>query len=177
MEIEDNTTIPFLDVMVTKTEVTWSTRVYGKPTHTGRYLNYESTHPPHIKKGLIQSLHKRAITICQNQKERQKEIIHLRREFRINGYPRSFIDSAFKTKSLTRPEQDYRGTIYISYVKGVSEKIKRIAERYKIKTIFQTKHTLKSMFVKINTIGEPQHETLYLQYPVRLWQKLHWGNG
>jgi hypothetical protein len=41
--------------------------------------------------------------------------------------------------------------------KGVSEKIKRIAERYKIKTIFQTKHTLKSMFVKTNTIREPQH--------------------
>jgi hypothetical protein len=43
MEIEDNTTIPFLDVMVTKTEATWSTRVYRKPTHSGHYLNYEST--------------------------------------------------------------------------------------------------------------------------------------
>ena len=73
------------------------------------------------------------------------------------GTPPSFIDSAFKTKSCSRPEQNYMGTMYIAYVKGVSEKIKRIAERFKIKTIFQTKHTLKSMFVKTTPKGEPQH--------------------
>ena len=157
METEVNNTIPFLDVLVTKTDATFSTKVYRKPTHTGRYLNFESNHPPHIKKGLIRGLQKRAITICQDQNDQHKEISHLRREFLTNGYPPSFIDSAFKTKSCSRPEQNYMGTMYIAYVKGVSEKIKRIAERFKIKTIFQTKHTLKSMFVKTTPKGEPQH--------------------
>jgi hypothetical protein len=42
MKRELNNTIPFLDVPVIRKEMTLATRVYRKPTHTGRYLNFKS---------------------------------------------------------------------------------------------------------------------------------------
>ena len=36
------------------------TSVYRKPTHTDRYLSYNSDHPPHVKRGVIKSLLNRA---------------------------------------------------------------------------------------------------------------------
>jgi predicted GIY-YIG superfamily endonuclease len=38
--------------------------------------------------------------------------------------------------------------VYIPYVKGVSEKFKCIGNRYNIRTIFKTKHTLSSSRMK-----------------------------
>jgi hypothetical protein len=50
METESENVTACLDVLVIK--------VYRKPTHTGRYLNFNSNHLPHVKRDLIQSLHK-----------------------------------------------------------------------------------------------------------------------
>jgi hypothetical protein len=54
MEMESENAIAFLDVLVTRKETTLATKVYRKPTHTGRYLNFNSNLPPHVKRGLIQ---------------------------------------------------------------------------------------------------------------------------
>jgi hypothetical protein len=67
MEIESNTVIPFLAVLLTRKEMTLATEVYRKPTHIGRYLNFNSDHLLHVRRGLIQSLHSRASTMCQEQ--------------------------------------------------------------------------------------------------------------
>jgi hypothetical protein len=60
-----------------------TTTVYKKPSHTGRYLNFDSNHPPHVKKGLIQSLHTRAITICQDRQDLCNEIATLRHDLQL----------------------------------------------------------------------------------------------
>jgi hypothetical protein len=49
MEIESDSAIAFLDVLVIRKETTLATEVYRKPTHTGRHLNFNSNHPPHVK--------------------------------------------------------------------------------------------------------------------------------
>jgi hypothetical protein len=65
MATESDSMIPFLDVLVIRKGMTLAAKVYRKPTHTGRYLNFKSNHLLYVKRGLIQSLHNRASTICQ----------------------------------------------------------------------------------------------------------------
>jgi hypothetical protein len=46
--------------------------------------------------------------------------------------------------------------VYIPYVKGASEKFKRIGNRYNIRTIFKTKHELRSSLMKTRPERDPQ---------------------
>jgi hypothetical protein len=65
MEIESDSVIPFMDVLVIRKGTAWATKVYRKPTHIGRYLNFKSNHPPHVKREIIPRLYNRPSTICQ----------------------------------------------------------------------------------------------------------------
>jgi hypothetical protein len=128
MEVDSYSVIPFLDVLVTRKETTLVTKVYRKPTHTGRYLNFKSNHPPHVKRGLIQSLFNRASIICQERQDLLHEIKDLRHDLQLNGYPQGFINLAIKSKDSSRPKKEDKppSSVYIPYVKGVSEKFKCI---------------------------------------------------
>jgi hypothetical protein len=48
------------------------------------------------------------------------------------------------------------GSVYMPYVKGVSEKFKRIGNRYNISTIFRTEHTLKGSLMGSRPERHPQ---------------------
>jgi hypothetical protein len=47
------------------------------------------------------------------------------------------------------------GSVYIPYVKGVSEELKSIGNRYNIRTIFKTEHTLRKL-MKTRQERDPQ---------------------
>jgi hypothetical protein len=49
MEIESNSVIPFVDILVIRKGATVATKVYRKTTHTGWYPNLKSNHLPHVK--------------------------------------------------------------------------------------------------------------------------------
>ena len=68
--------------------------VYRKPTHTDRYLYFESHHPTHVKRGVVRCLHDRARGIISTQDNLQKEVDHLARVLKQNGYPANFIRNA-----------------------------------------------------------------------------------
>jgi hypothetical protein len=53
METESDGTIPFLDVLVIRKGWALTTKVYGKPTHTGCYLHFKSNHPPHVERSIV----------------------------------------------------------------------------------------------------------------------------
>ncbi|PNF42699.1 hypothetical protein B7P43_G14177 [Cryptotermes secundus] len=158
METESNNAISFLDVLVIREKTALATQVYRKPTHTGQYLNFNSNHPPHVKRGLIKSLHDRASTICQDRRDLVREINNLRHDLQLNGYPKGFIDSVINSKGSSRPKKEESPlcSVYIPHVKGVSEKFKRIGNRYTIRTIFHTKHTLKNSLMKTRPKRDPQ---------------------
>jgi hypothetical protein len=114
-----------------------ATQVYRKPTHT-------AYHPPQVKRGIIHSLLDRATTICQGKQERLLEINTLKRDLQLNGYFEGFINSVIisKDRRHQKGEDKPLGTIYIPYVKGISEKLRRIGKQYNIRTVFRIKHTL-----------------------------------
>jgi hypothetical protein len=94
METESNNAIAFLEVLVIREETTLATKVNRKSTHIRRYLNFNSNHPPHVKRGLIQSLHNRASTICQERQDLVKEIGSL------GMIPGSTVIVSIKSRSL-----------------------------------------------------------------------------
>jgi hypothetical protein len=61
-------------------------KVYRKPTHTGCYLNFKSNHPLHVKRGIIQSLHNKASTTCQEWQDLFNDIDNLRCDLKLNHY-------------------------------------------------------------------------------------------
>ena len=63
MEKEQDNKLPFLDVLVTRTEQGFRSSVYRKPTFTGQYLNFNSHHPYTVKKGIVRCLQHRAKTL------------------------------------------------------------------------------------------------------------------
>jgi hypothetical protein len=58
-----------------------------------------------------------------------------------------------KGSSRLNKKQKPLDSVYIPYVKDVSEKFKRIGNRYNIRTIFKTKHTLRNSLMKTRPGG------------------------
>jgi hypothetical protein len=71
MEIQSDSAIPFLVVLLIRKRTTLATKVYRKLTHTGR------DRLPHVKRGLIQNHRNRASTICQKRQDLFNEISSL----------------------------------------------------------------------------------------------------
>jgi hypothetical protein len=106
---------PFLDALVNRKEMTLTTKVYREPTHTTRYLTFISNHLPQVKRGLVQSLLKRASTICQERQDLDYEISSPRQDLQLNGYPQGFIHSVVNSKgsSLLMKEVKHLSSVYV----------------------------------------------------------------
>ena len=85
METEISGKLPFLDVLITmKSDGSLGHTVYRKPTHTDRYLNARSFHPPSVKASVNRTLIQRAHRLCDNQSLKQ-ELSHINLVLRTNG--------------------------------------------------------------------------------------------
>jgi len=150
METEDEGKLPFLDVMVMKDVATqkFKTKVYRKPTHTDRYLHFDSYH--HLM-SIIRTLLRRSQRICNSKAASTKETLHIRKAFiNNNGYPAAFIDRALRPRppgQQARPEPVT--TVAISYIRGVSVPIRRILAKESIRVSFKTGTSIRSILTKV----------------------------
>ncbi|XP_072173825.1 uncharacterized protein [Diadema setosum] len=116
MEIEEDNSIPFLDVLVKKTPSGFpSHQVYRKPTHTDRYLHYRSHHHPSVQQSVPNALIRRAYQLS-DQEHLHKEIKHVTHALTtINKYPRRKIRTlppSKKTNNSTPIDQTLHQTTY-----------------------------------------------------------------
>ena len=80
--------IPFLDTKCSpNSNNTIYTTVYRKPTHTDRYLDWNSNHPSSVKRSVIQALTHRARIVCSTPELIAKEMDYLHRVLHRNNYP------------------------------------------------------------------------------------------
>ena len=98
-EIETNNSLPFLDVLVTKSDNKFITSVYRKPTFTGQYIHWNSFGPKQRKTNLIDTLTHRALKIC-SKSTLKRELDNIRSILVQNGYPKFLIDSRISKKLL-----------------------------------------------------------------------------
>ena len=90
--------IPFLDTFPQPKGENITVSVYRKPTHTDRYLDFNSSHPISAKKAVVRALMDRAENVCSDPDILVKEIEHLGKVLRYNNYPQWLIDKRGKIR-------------------------------------------------------------------------------
>ena len=163
VEQEEDGTLPFLDTLLRRRrDGSLDVSVYRKPTHTDRYLHFESHHPTHVKRGVVRCLHDRARGIISTQDNLQKEVDHLARVLKQNGYPANFIRNASapptqETADVSSPEegQDKGPLVVIPYVTVMSEDVRRVCRKFNIRVVFKSGRTIRSMLTKVKDTLPP----------------------
>ena len=96
-EKENNSQLPFLDVLFIRNETHLDTTVYRKDTHNDLYLHWDAFAPVSWKRGTLRTLINRAYLICSNKELLHKELAYLRSIFlKKNGYHLSTIKQLMK---------------------------------------------------------------------------------
>ena len=97
-EHEENGRLPFMDVLVEKSEDdTAVTSVYRKPTFTGLYITWDSYCSTKYKVNLVKSLVHRAKRLCSSSKLKN-EMDTLKSIFIKNGYPEDLLAKLIVTQ-------------------------------------------------------------------------------
>ena len=158
MEEESNGELAFVDTLLKWNNGKTSVLVYRKPTHTDQYLHYSSHHETSCKESVVSSLFNRAYSIITNKDDFQKENARIKQVLKENGYQESIISKIFKritnnhslpqlqqqTQATDIQEEEIRMSIYLPYVEGTSEKLRRILRSHKIRSTFYTENTLRN---------------------------------
>ena len=158
IEEEKDNQLPFLDVLVRRDGNHLRTTVYRKPTHTDRYINFNSHHHSRVLRGTIQCLRDRALNVCDTT-SRAAELKHLHDVFAMNGYPKKLTRRTLKQRPGRKPEQEEDETpdkegkkqLFIPYIKGVSEKIERICHPLGVQVICKSRNNLRQSLMKVKS--------------------------
>lgn len=142
MEIENNGSLPFLDVLVKRLpDGRLGHSVYRKPTHTDRYLHANSHHHPAQKLSVVNSLVHRAISISQTD-NLQSELDHVQKSLQNNGYRKTDIQSTIKRrlnpKSRIKNDEVTKTVAFLPYISRVTDRIGKVLRKHKVKTVFKS---------------------------------------
>ena len=98
-KIEENGSLSFLDITITRENNKFVTSVYRKLTFNGLFTNFESfisSIPEMQKRGLIETLLHRSFRLCSSYKNFHWEIETLKSIFKHNNYPQNFVNQCIK---------------------------------------------------------------------------------
>ena len=99
-EKESNNTIPFLDILIIKSQNSLTFKVYCKPTNRNDYIHFYSHHNNKIKTGLIIGFYLRTLRIC-NPQYLNEEFEYIKHSLKSLKYPKFFILNAKKSSKDT----------------------------------------------------------------------------
>ena len=95
-EIETNSTLPFLDININRSNNSFNTSVYRKPSSTSLGLSFFSFCSHQFKTNAISTLIYRAYNICSNYNHLHTEFQFLIGFFKSNGFPTGIVNSHIK---------------------------------------------------------------------------------
>ena len=147
-EVESDSLLPFLDVLLHhQPDGSVSTSVYRKPSHTDKYLNFRSHHPPAHKAAVFRTLHSRALTHSSSASALTQESGRVSQALVLNDYPEHVLRHYLRRgrprhPCLATPPTDWKGTAVMPYVRGVSESLRRILAPLRIRLCFKPCQTV-----------------------------------
>jgi hypothetical protein len=181
IEHELNGKLSFLDTLITRNNGSLFINVYRKPTHTDRYLDYNSHHDKQHKVSTAQTLLHRAATLPNTNEGKQLERKHVTNTLISNGYPKKFIQQVESNRvkrqnrtpppeelvrmffDVVEPKSNYNYAV-LPYIKGLTEPLKRLLKPYDIRVTTKLLRTLEQMFpsIKDRPLPEDQTNVVYL---------------
>ena len=91
IELPGTDGLPFLDNLTNPTPNSIESTVYRKPTHTNRYLDYNSNHLISAKLSVIHTVIHRAKQVCSTPEFFVREMDHLYKVLQYSHYPAQFL--------------------------------------------------------------------------------------
>ena len=143
-EIEENNCLPFLDCLLSKSDICLSTSVYRKPTFTGLGLNFFSFIPKMYKINSIRTLLQRAYNATSSFENFHSEIEYLRDYFLCNKYPLhvfentvwDFLNSVYSPSKVSYNVPKLRKYIKLPYYGSALYKIRNELQKILSKAFF-----------------------------------------
>lgn len=157
-EVEENNSLSFLDTVTTRVNERIQVNVYRKPTHTDKYLDFNSHHPSQHKRSVVNTLLDRAEKLPSTNTGKCRERRRVIKVLKDNNYPAEFIKSCESNRKAPRPipssdnssseETTPHNFVALPYVRGVSERIARVLRFNNVKVGFKPLNTLRTRFPK-----------------------------
>ena len=105
-EVERDGKLPFLDIVISRSQGKFNTFVYRKPTFTGLFANFHSFIPLTYKRCLVFCLIHRIFNLCSSYENFHTQLEVVRNLLKLNGFPshmfecitRRFLDNTFDPK-------------------------------------------------------------------------------
>ena len=161
-EKESNNSLPFLDVLISRSENGFKTSVYHKPTFSGVYSNFNGFIYDEYKTGLVFTMLFRTFSIVSDFSRFHTEIIHLKEILRKNAFPIKLVDNCIKNflnkKFLNTPVTltvkkkelfivlPYLGNLSLALRTRLQNSINKNLPFCKIKVIFKSTTRLSNFF-------------------------------
>ena len=168
MESPDNVgSIPFLDTKcIPDSNHTIHTIVYRQPTHTDRYLDWNSNHQISGKRSVIQALTHRAKVVCSTPELLAREMDYRNKVLCRNSYLHWLLK---KTNNRSQGDQaptretTKEAFVSVPYFRGMSEEFRRINKNTKVQIIFKWCNTLKTLLMhpKDKIPKQPHQDVVY----------------
>ena len=95
-EIEENSSVSFLDIKMSLENNKFVTSVYRKPRSNGVFTNFESFISDISKRGLIETLLQRSFRLCSSYENFHRETETLKSVLKCNIYPHNFVNHCIK---------------------------------------------------------------------------------
>jgi hypothetical protein len=158
MEAETASAILFLDVMVMRKGCTMDTKVYRKHTHWP-LSPFPIESPTTFEKRSCAEPEPQIYYHMQKPQDHCNETDVLIHDLQLDAYPIGFTDSViniYKRSDYLKKEGKPLSFISINYTRGVSERFKSTVNKYNIRTVFKTTHTLRNSHMRTRLKGSPQ---------------------
>ena len=176
MEEEEEGSLPFMDVRFTRTaNGKLHRQVYQKPTHTNRYVQYDSHQPDSVKSGMIAGLVNRAMIVSSDETTLEKEVKHIKTVMASNGYPKQFVDKAIRkqmrkknnidTGKNTDKERKSMQTASIPFVDGLSQEVRRLARSADIRCTFFSPNSTQQLYAVKDRL--PTDHSTHVVYSIK----------
>ena len=161
-EKESNNSLPFQDILISRSENGFKTSVYHKPTFSGVYSNFNSFIYDEYKIGLVFTMLFRTFSIVSDFSRFHTEVIHLKEILRKNAFPIKLVDNCIKNflnkKFLNTPVTltvkkkelfivlPYLGNLSLALRTRLQNSINKNLPFCKIKVIFKSTTRLSKFF-------------------------------